>query len=99
MLHEPYWTMVAGDGFAVEPVDVVVAPLDGAARLLRCVGADAGCAERVFVVGNGRCRGGELGEPVERVVGEGGSEAVGNLDRGHIAGVVVTVGGGVPPVR
>src|ERR1035438_7061661 len=86
---------VAGDGFAVEPVDVVVAPLDGAAALLGCVGADAGCAERVLVVGNGRCGRGKLGKAVERVVGEGGSEAVGNLDRGHIAGVVVTVGGGV----
>ena len=53
---------------------------------------------RVFVVGDRRPRrfgSGQLGEAVERVVGEGGGEAVGILGRGQVAGRVVGVGGSV----
>ena len=40
-------------------------------------------------------RRGLAGQPVERVVGEAGLQAVGRCDRGDVAGIVVGVGGGV----
>ena len=88
---------VAADGFAGEPVEVVVAPLERAAGLLGCAGAVAGEAQRVFVIGNlrsGRGRG-QLSEPIQLVVGAGGRDAVGIGDRDHVAGIVVGVVGGV----
>ena len=57
---------------------------------------------RVFVVGDRRPRrfgSGQLGQPVERVVGEGGGEAVGIRGRDQVAGRVVGVGGGVAALQ
>jgi len=88
---------VAGDVLVVELVDAVVAPLQRASALLSGVGAVAGEAERVFVIGNlrsGRGRG-QLGNPVQLVVGAGGRDAVGIGDRDHVAGIVIRVAGGV----
>src|ERR1017187_791967 len=52
----------------------------------------AGQAQRVLVIGDGwprRPRSRQLGQPVERVVSEGGREAVGIGSRGQIAGRVL----------
>jgi len=81
------------EGLRGELVDTVVGPLQRAAALLRRVGAVAGEAERVTVIGDGRrC---EIGDAIELVVGKGGRQSIRIGDRGHVAGIVIGVGGGV----
>ncbi len=85
--------LVGVDAFAGQAVDVVIAPDNSAAVVgLDCLGAIASRAERVGVAGDRR---GHLCEPVHLIVVEAGGQTVGSGDRGHVAGRIVGVGGGL----
>lgn len=79
--------LIGVDAFASQAVDVVVAPDNSAAMVgLDCLGAIAGCSQRVGVAGDWR---GHLREPVHLIVVEAGGQSVGSGDRGHVAGWIV----------